>query len=403
MSESECDLSVVVAAYNSELYIKTCLDSISSQQGLKNFEIIIVDDGSIDSTMRICQEFLAKHDNVRLIRHAVNLGIVLTRRDGFKYARGRYIAFIDGDDFVSEDHFPLLLGLIRNVNAEVVCSGYTEVNDDGRLVRCHNKIPPGLYRGAAWASARQDMVYSNQLGYFSIFSYLWNKLFRRDVLNSMIDAINSNILIGEDGALCYPVMFAADSVLVVHEYGYHYRQHSGSTVKGGGVRERELARLACLWKYLRTYIYSVDGESARTQMIAYISSLIHARVDSINGLVAGHSLYPGLATELRDNQAPVWLVGRGNLGRKIHSWTSEIRDVTLWIDMAEIQKSLPASSSKSVYEPPPNAIIIIAYFDPLDIRTVQNWLDGLFIQNNHVFIPNTCLQFKEQELDLLFQ
>ena len=93
--------SYVVSIYKVEKYLRECIESILSQNS-KDFEIILVDDGSPDECPRICDEYVAKDNRVRVI-HQHNGGLVSTRKQGLKEAKGDYICFIDGDDFIKPD------------------------------------------------------------------------------------------------------------------------------------------------------------------------------------------------------------------------------------------------------------------------------------------------------------
>ena len=96
-----CKISVIVPVYNVEKYIKRCVDSILNQS-YKNFELILIDDGSTDSSASICDEYAERYDNIKTI-HKSNEGVSSARNFGLKQACGEYIAFIDSDDWIEAD------------------------------------------------------------------------------------------------------------------------------------------------------------------------------------------------------------------------------------------------------------------------------------------------------------
>ena len=110
-------LSVIVAAYNIADYIERGLDSVCSQT-YRNLEIIVVDDGSTDDTGLLCDEFAAKDRRIQVI-HKKNGGLADARNAGFAKANGRYIAFVDGDDWIDSDMYEKMLSVLKEQCADV--------------------------------------------------------------------------------------------------------------------------------------------------------------------------------------------------------------------------------------------------------------------------------------------
>ena len=109
-------VSVIVPVYNVEKYLKQCLDSIVDQT-LEDLEIVLVDDGSVDSSGTICDEYAKEHSNIRVI-HKLNGGLGSARNEGMRKARGKYIGFVDSDDYVSEKMYETLWNLAETNEAD---------------------------------------------------------------------------------------------------------------------------------------------------------------------------------------------------------------------------------------------------------------------------------------------
>lgn len=118
-------LSVIVPVYNVESYINRCIDSILSQS-FTDFELILVDDGSTDSSGRICDEYSFKDERINVI-HKLNGGQSSARNDGINIARGKYLSFIDADDYVAPAMLETLYELIIKYDADISECGYISV------------------------------------------------------------------------------------------------------------------------------------------------------------------------------------------------------------------------------------------------------------------------------------
>ena len=125
-------LSVIVPIYNVEQYIHKCVDSILNQN-FKDFELILVDDGSPDSCGKICDEYAQKDERVKVI-HKVNGGLSDARNFGLEKAKGEYVSFIDSDDWVDENIYSESLKYMEENDLDIVCFDVTEVRTNKNLV-----------------------------------------------------------------------------------------------------------------------------------------------------------------------------------------------------------------------------------------------------------------------------
>ena len=119
-------VSVIVPAYNAEKYIKRCLDSILSQQGIG--EVIIVNDGSTDGTLKILESYAKKDSKVKIINQD-NQGVSVARNKGVEAAKSKYITFVDSDDWLEPNSFSKVANLIKKDDSDVVLTGFFDVYD----------------------------------------------------------------------------------------------------------------------------------------------------------------------------------------------------------------------------------------------------------------------------------
>ena len=123
-------VSVIVPMYKVEQYIKLCVDSILNQT-FRDFEIILVDDASPDNCFELCQKLYGGNDKVKFIRHEKNCGLGITRNTGIKNARGKYVYFVDSDDFILPQALEKFYNAAEKNNAQVVHSaGWYDLNQD---------------------------------------------------------------------------------------------------------------------------------------------------------------------------------------------------------------------------------------------------------------------------------
>ena len=160
-------ISIVVPVYKVESYIRHCIDSIL-EQSFENFELILVDDGSTDNCPAICDEYAARDHRIRVI-HKSNGGISSARNAGMQMARGKYIMFVDSDDYVHKDWCKTLLqSLIAHPDAWVI-SNIFRTNSAGD---CSIVVD----------MARVSSISSTSLSYYDVFKmglspYVWNKIY----------------------------------------------------------------------------------------------------------------------------------------------------------------------------------------------------------------------------------
>ena len=117
------DLSIIIPVYNGEKYLKRCVISVIEQQ-YKDFEIIIINDGSLDKTKKICDELELSDDRIKCI-HNSNQGVSISRNIGIKNSKGEFITFIDADDYIKDGIYIDLLATIKEKNLDMIFCSYT--------------------------------------------------------------------------------------------------------------------------------------------------------------------------------------------------------------------------------------------------------------------------------------
>lgn len=125
-------ISVIVPVYNVERYLRQCLDSLINQT-YNELEVIMVDDGSKDSSGKICDEYSEKYDNFKVV-HKENAGLGMARNTGFEHIKGEYVTFVDSDDYLEPDCIATLYNELRNKDVDMCKGGFKRVIDSGKIV-----------------------------------------------------------------------------------------------------------------------------------------------------------------------------------------------------------------------------------------------------------------------------
>lgn len=149
------DATVIIPCYNVEHYVAECLDSMLNQNTSYNVEIITIDDGSTDSTAEILRQYSTRMTNFRIISQC-NKGFSGARNTGIREARGKYLIFIDSDDYVTSDYIDCLLKKAFSKDADIVATGYYTFNNDYKIIKnimIKDENDTSLLNGCAWGKA----------------------------------------------------------------------------------------------------------------------------------------------------------------------------------------------------------------------------------------------------------
>lgn len=169
-------ISIIVAAYNIEAYLKRCLESILAQT-YTNIEILLVDDGSTDSTPLICDEYGDKDTRIRVI-HQENQGLSGARNTALTLVKGDYIGYVDGDDYIEPDMYARLLNAMEANDAQLGGCSYRQIGENVEVWEYSDREFV-LSR----AEALHAYIWDDQS--FHMYNSVWSKLFRKDLVDGM--------------------------------------------------------------------------------------------------------------------------------------------------------------------------------------------------------------------------
>ena len=173
-------ISVIVPVYNVEKYLEQCIDSLLSQT-YQNFEIILVDDGSTDSSGKICDIYKENHKNIKVI-HKKNEGLGFARNTGLLYATGEYVTFIDSDDYVDKYLLEDLYNGILETDVDVCIGGFKKVADSGQILYEEQYDEQYFIHDNTTNKAFIKMLGSSPSKHDSIRMSVWNVLYKLSII-----------------------------------------------------------------------------------------------------------------------------------------------------------------------------------------------------------------------------
>ena len=246
-------ISVIVPVYNVEKYLGKCIDSIINQT-YRNIEIILVDDGSTDSSGEICDSYARQHKNVTTY-HQTNGGLSSARNYGIERARGEYIGFVDSDDYIEPNMYEVLLQLLQSNNAEMsMCALYDVF--DGKIRKIHKDIE------IITVDREEAIKMVLEADVVSVTAV--NKLYKRELFSTVRYPVGKTI---EDGFVIVDLLSGCNRVAISSEQLYYY-VHRQASITTAAFSEKNMDAIEC---YERIYDivkndYPNILEAARTRL-----------------------------------------------------------------------------------------------------------------------------------------
>lgn len=220
--------SLITPIYNVDQYLPKCIESMINQS-FKDIEIILVDDGSTDNSPLICDDYAKKDTRIKVI-HKKNGGLVSARQAGNVVAIGDYIINVDGDDWIELNYCEKMAAIINSKHPSIVMSGYyKEYENDQQIYPIANRY--GYYSRKELELDVFPILLQDDHGQSFRLS-LWAKAIDSKLQKEQQKLVDVTINLGEDVACMAPCIFHSDSLFIMEDCLYHYRQNQDSMTKG---------------------------------------------------------------------------------------------------------------------------------------------------------------------------
>ena len=235
-------ISVIVPVYNVQEYLEKCVNSLL-EQTYKNLEIILVDDGSTDQSGILCDK-MSEKDNRILVIHKNNGGLSDARNVGIDRARGKYLYFVDSDDYISDNILQKLYDKLELEKADLALCGISFVDEEGKIIK---EVLPSSLNDDVWNEEQFWQKYYT--GTDNICNVVaWNKLYRRNLFKLERYDVGK---LHEDEYICHRIISSCSRISIVNEALYYYLQRSNSIMGRG----KSVTNYFCI---LEAYLYRFE-------------------------------------------------------------------------------------------------------------------------------------------------
>lgn len=214
------DVSVIIPVYNSEKYLKTCLNSLL-EQSFQDFTLIAVDDGSIDSSLSILNEYKLKFESMIVI-HQKHLGSAAARNKALKYIRTQYISFVDSDDYVHPNFLETLMNLIIDYKSDIVQCSIMKVNELNCQCDDHSGNVYKLVDKNSYIKKFCISTHSIEM------TSLCNKLFKANLFNGIVFKEGKYF---DDEHVIHKIYYRANKFIITDKKLYYYFQSENSLMR----------------------------------------------------------------------------------------------------------------------------------------------------------------------------
>jgi glycosyltransferase involved in cell wall biosynthesis len=393
-------ISIIVPIYKVEKYLEQCIKSLISQT-YSNIEIILVNDGSPDSCSHICDEYEKQDIRIKVI-HKENEGLVSARKAGIAVANGEYIGFVDGDDWVESKMYEDLMYYALKYNTDIVAAGYKEELDGNIVEILYNNIPSGYYSKEDLVKhVYPKMLCNGKFSQFGVFSYLWNKIFKKDVIFNNQMNIDNQIFMAEDAACTYPTLLDANSLYITCSSFYVYRQRVDSMVKSRNIDTLELNRYKKLYNHLhKNFTKSEHSSILLPQLDLFLLSLLTTRTGLIfNENEKDNELFVFKNIPLNSK---IIVCGAGTFGQHLVKKIQNENKFNLikWVDdLHNIYKNLGLSVesitqiNKSEYD-----FVLIAFIDEQNAYNIKHKLINYGIPNDKLLTVSHYVEYPVKDI-----
>ncbi len=266
-------VSIIIPAYNAEKFVRRCAESVLKQD-FADFELLIVDDGSTDSTPAILDELAAEDERVRII-HQQNAGVSVSRNRAIEAARGKYIQFLDADDWMTSDSTKMLFRTAEENECDMVVADFYRVVGE-------NLSRKGSIMTNRVLSRKEYAEYMMESPADYYYGVLWNKLYRRDLIMENGLRMDAEVSFCEDFLFNLEYVLHCKRICALQVPVYYYVKTEGSLVARNMNPLKLVEMKTTVFQYYdRFYQQVLDEKTYRAERLNIAGFLIDAARDEM--------------------------------------------------------------------------------------------------------------------------
>ena len=218
-------ITVIVPFFNSEEYLNRCIESIIMQT-FSDLEIVLVNDGSTDRSLEIANYYAKRDERIRIVSQE-NQGLIAARKTGLREAHGKWVAFVDSDDWIENGFYAYMDSIVCKKSCDMVSTGILYEYMGGEPSEVTDLYAEGYYSDLP-TEIYPTMIYSFKKKTMGLRHNMVTKLFRRELLIDVYRNINSSVFYGEDALTVYSYILRCSNIYISHKCYYHYCTRFGS-------------------------------------------------------------------------------------------------------------------------------------------------------------------------------
>lgn len=375
-------ISVIVPIYHVEQYLEQCIQSIRNQT-YKNLEIILIDDGSDDQCPQICDKHAREDKRIKVI-HKKNAGQDSARKMGMAIAAGKYIGYVDGDDWIEPNMYEKLLDYAHQYGVDVVESGAIEFW--GKIEKNRTSyLPEGCYKGRDFIeNVEPQILYAGVFFQHGVSPYLWSKLFLKETIMKYQMKEDLTNIVHNDTMVTIPCIAESRSIYISYDCYYHYRVRINSSKRK--CRSNEVRNLLECYpqfydRFRKTLLCLDDDKQIKYYTMYWLLYRAPEIFDD-----------PGKNTILMpfgniNKNARIILYGAGSAGIHLGNYIRSIEgsNIVCWVDhnYKDLQKKLEVKNPKEIinYE---YDYVIISILRESAVKGAKSSLTGLGVPEEKI-------------------
>lgn len=385
-------ISIIVPIYNAEKYLHECINSILNQT-YKSFELILVDDGSNDKSWEIISEYSRKYNKIIGIKKK-NRGSNSARKRGLEIASGKFIMFVDADDYIDKSLCSKLIYFMLSEDVDIVLSREMKILD-GEKIGAIGKWPQGKYSGITIA---ENIINLNCFYSENMSGGLCADLFKKEIISPIFRSVDLEIFFGEDYACLLLALLDSKYVYFLEECLYYYRQNQHSTMHT--YTRSNYTSTRYLYHFLISELKSRKSTSKIYKQIEYIIFYC-LLLGGYEVFKAKPFLFPFKNVK---NGSKIIIYGSGIFGGSLYNYISQYKknNIVLWVDKKHTEyrdMGFPVFSIDSIFQTEYDYIVIAILRTEIALQAKKE-LEQIGIDSEKiVLIDQALISFNELPKD----